>query len=199
MGLFEPIYDDFISLDDTPTTYSGGNYKYVRVNENQDKVYFNTVIGGVTVSGTTPPDPNEASVWYNTDDLIIYRWDPARGSWLSSDLHSYLFSYQGAASGLYMSIGNVGHEDAYYYIARPATVTGIIMGSESKGESAKTFQVVNGSTVLSSFTGSNFKYRNMSANVELPDEAELKVFITSAGQACRNPIVVLEIRWRYIP
>jgi len=199
MGLFEPIHDDFISLDDTPTTYSGGNYKYVRVDENQDKVYFNTVIGGVTVSGTTPPDPNEASVWYNTNDLILYRWDPARDEWLSTDLHNYLFSYQGAVSGLYMSIGNVGHEDVYYYIPRPACITGQIMAAENKGEDTKTYQIIDGATVLDSFTGTNYKYQNMAAKVNLDFGAELKVFCTSAGQAARNPVIVLEIRWRYVP
>lgn len=199
MSLFEPIYDDFISLDDTPPTYSGGEYKYVRVNENQEVVYFNTVIGGITVSGTTPPDPNDASVWYNTGDLILYRWDLTRNEWLSSDLHNYLFSYQGACSGLYMSIGQVGHEDVYYYIPRPACITAQIMASETKGESAKTYQIIDGATVLDSFTGTNYKYQNMAAQVNLNEGAELKVYCTSTGQSARNPVIVLEIRWRYVP
>jgi hypothetical protein len=198
MGLFTIIPNNFISLDDTPTTYSGAHSKYVRVSEDQKIVYFNTVIGGITVSGTTPPDPNDASIWYNNGDLITYHWDPARNEWLSNDLHNYLFTYQGAASGLYMSIGEVGHEDARYLIPRPATITAILMSSTG-GESAKTFNIVDDTTTVASFTSLNYEYQVMAEDIDLNNQTKLKIFITSAGLSVRNSVVILEIRWRYTP
>jgi len=198
MGLFTSIYDDFISLDDTPTTYSGGQYKYVRVNENNNLVYFNTVVGGVTVSGTTPPDPSYTTVWYNNGDFITYHWDPVREEWLSNDLHNYLFTYQGNIDGLYLSIGDLRHSYAHYLIPRPASVTGIIAAAERRNNSTKGFDVRDDGSTLFSFNMSNWEYVDMDASVHLDTGTKLQMFCQSAGGRVRNPGITLEIRWRYV-
>jgi len=199
MGLFNPIPDNFISLDDTPTTYSGENYRYVRVNESGEQVYFNSVIGGTIVSGTTPPDPNEASLWYNNDDFIIYHWDSDRNEWLSNDLHNYLFTYQGNCDGLYLSIGDLRHAYAHYPIPRVAAITGIIATAEERNNSSKGFQIRNDVSVLTTFNLNNWQYSDMSASINLDQDTKLKVYCVSAGGRCRNPAVTIEVRWRYTP
>ena len=199
MGLFNEVTDNFLDLDDTPTTYSGSIRKYARVSDACNCIEFKPALAGVTSSGIAPPDPGETTFWYNTEDRVLYTWDPSRGDWLSNNIHNYLFTYQGACSGLYLSIGTVGHEDVYYYIPRAATITAIIMASEQKGEPAKSFDIKDGATTVTSFTGSGFKYQDMLADYDLDSGAELKIFCTAAGQACRNPVIILEIRWRYTP
>jgi len=199
MGLFDPIQEDFISLEDTPTTYSGGNARYVRVDESGQRVYFNTVIGGTIVSGTTPPDSEEASLWYNNEDLIIYHWDQDRNLWLSNDLHNYLFTYQGNCDGLYLSIGDLRHAYAHYPIPRPSAITGIIAVAERRNNSSKGFEIRDGGSTLSSFNLSNWLYSNMNANIALDEDTKLQIFCSAAGGRCRNPAVTLEVRWRYEP
>lgn len=190
--------NSFLALSDTPTIYSGSENKYPRVKEDGTGLYFENAIVGVSSSGTTPPE--DSNLWYNNTYNEFFYYDPDRGEWLSMTLHNYLFTYQGAIDGLYLSIGNVSHADAHYYIPRPATITAIVASAEDKGEDEKTFELRDGNdgnSVITSFITTAWSFQDMSMSVNMDQDTQLKVYATSAGQAGRNPIITVEVRWRY--
>jgi len=116
--------NEFIELIDTPTTYTGTAGYTLQVNETATGIDFVKYPSGTVVSGTTPP-PVFDVLWYNNDDDIIYYWDEVRGSWLSTSIINYLFTYSGNIDGLYLSVGNVVDAYAHYNMARPATVISV--------------------------------------------------------------------------
>jgi len=186
---------DFLELGDTPAVYGGEGLKFVRVNENEQGLHFENAIVGVTSSGTTPPE--DSNLWYNTTFNEFFYYDPVRGDWLSLTVHNYLFAYQGSISGFYMSVGDVRHSYAHYPIPRPATVTAIIATAQESVNSSKGFEVRDDTTTVSGFNMVNWSYTDMDANIALDEGAKLKMFVTSAGQNVKHPIVTLEVRWRY--
>jgi hypothetical protein len=188
--------DNFLELTDTPTLYSGSSLKFVRVNEDESGLHFENAIVGVTSSGTTPPD--DSNLWYNTTYNEFFYYDPVRDNWLSLTVHNYLFTRQSNVDGLYLSVGDLRHAGAHYPIPRPATITAVISAAENIFNSSKGFDIrSNGSTVFS-FNHTNWEYANMAADIDLNEDTNLRVFCTSAGDRCRNPSVLLEIRWRYV-
>lgn len=189
---------EFIEQWDTPATYSGSSGKTATVNETEDGLIFTYAQPGATATGTTPPDPGDTNLWYNNEDHILYYWDNERESWLSIMSHYYLWTYNGGATGAYMAIGNITHDSAFYYIPKTATITSISSSAQKTQESSKTFQVETAAsgTVLE-FSHTNWLYRDDTVNVHITEEDEMKCYITSDGQAVRNAIVTLEIKWRY--
>jgi len=198
LARLDQIPDEFLDLVDTPTTYSGSGGKYVRVNPNNPtQLVFDNAIVGVTSSGTEPPDHNETNLWYNTTANIFFYWDPTREKWLSTNTINYLFSFSGNIDGLYLMIGDVVNSYAYFPIPRDACITTIIASAYNTDNSSKGFEIRNTSTTLFSFNLTNWEYSNFDANVDLDAGTRLKCFCSSAGARCRDPIITVEIRWRY--
>jgi hypothetical protein len=189
---------EFLELKDTPTTYSGRAGQTATVNPTEDGMVLTYAQPGATATGTLPPDPQETNLWYSSEDHQLYYWDENRADWLSIMSHYYMWTNLGAADGSYMSIGNLSHSSAYYYIPRAATVISVSSSAQKTQESSKGFQIETAAsgTVLE-FSHTDWVYRDNTVNVRLDPEDEMKAYITSAGQSIRNPIVTLEIKWRY--
>jgi len=191
--------DQFIELIDTPPSYDVVDYtdpKYVRIKSDGSGLEFAPAIVGTTSSGTTPP--TDSNLWYNTNYNEFFYYDPVRDEWLSMTVHNYLFTYQGIIDGLYMSIGDLRHAQAHYLIPRPAVITGVISSAEEIYNSSKAFEVQDiNDNVVYSFSHTNWEYYNMLANVTLPQNERLRVYVSGDGNKIRNPSVTLEVRWRY--
>jgi hypothetical protein len=188
-------FDEFTDLIDTPATYSGYEEKYVRIKQDGSGLEFAPAIVGTTSSGTTPP--TDSNLWYNETYNMFFAYDPVRDKWLSISTHNYLFTFYANCDGLFLSIGEVKIASAYYPIPRTATITAIIASAESSDNPSKQFDIYNDTTVLGSFSLSNWEYQNMNANIDIPADGKLKVFCSDIGVRSRNPIVTLEIKWRY--
>ena len=191
--------DSFLDLTDTPTTYSGAEGKFVRVDPNNPtQLIFAPAIVGVTSSGTAPPDPDESNLWYNTTYNEFFYYDPNRDDWLGLGMHNYLYTRQGNIDGLYMSVGDLRHAEAHFFIPRPATITAVISSAEEIFNSSKGFEIRDtiGNTLFS-FSHTNWEYNNMATNIEIDQDTKLRAFCVSAGDRCRNPSIMLEIRWRF--
>lgn len=190
----------FLDLLDTPTSYSGyGETSYfVKVKDDESGLEFSQALTGATSSGV-PPDGT--SLWFNSDPdwNTFFLYDPNRGKWLSVMRHTYLFTYAGAGSGQYMSIGNVTHSSAYYYIPRTGVITGIMASSEHAQNPSKILEFRDDGTTISggTFQYSNWEYNDLAANINVEPGMNLQLYITSAGLSIRNPIVFVEVVWRY--
>jgi hypothetical protein len=194
----DQVPDDFLDLLDTPTTYSGAGGKYVRVDPNNPtELMFENAIVGVTSSGTEPPDYNETNLWYNTTANIFFYYDPTRGKWLSTNSVSYLFSYPGNIDGFYLMIGAVANSSLYFPILADACITAVTAAADQSDNSSKGFEIRDDTTSVFSFNLSNWEYSNFNVNVNLSAGAKLKCFCVAADTKCKDPIVTVEIRWRY--
>lgn len=189
----------FLSLVDVEaTTFSGAETKAVRVKEDETGLEFASVLSGATTSGTPPDD---TTLWFNYDPdwNTFFLYDPNREKWISVMRHNYLFTYGGAADGQYMSIGNVSHSSAYYFIPRTAAITGIMASAEHSQNSSKILELRDDGTTISggTFQYSNWEYTNLAADINLEPGTKLQLYIRSDGAPMRNPIVMLELVWRY--
>lgn len=190
--------DEFLELTDTPNIYSGSEDKYVRVKPDGTGLIFAPAIVGTTSTGTIPPE--DSNLWYNETLNEFFYYDPVRGNWLSMTVHNYLYTRQGNSDGLYLSVGDLIHAGAHYFIPKPAVVTGIISSSEQVFNSDKGFEIrTNTSGTVYSFSQTNWEYNNMTANINIEEDDHLRIFCTSVGDRCRNPAVTLEVRWRFVP
>lgn len=192
------IYN-FINLYDTPTTYSGygDTSHFVKIKSDATGLEFAPAMTGTTSSGV----PSGSMLWFNSDPEwnTFFLYDPNREKWLSVMRHTYLFAYAGAGSGQYMSIGNVTHSSAYYYVPRNGTITGIMASSEHAQNPSKIFQLYDGVTTISGglFQCSNWEYTDLAADINIDAGTELKLHIISDGSVVRNPIVTIEVAWRF--
>lgn len=192
--------DEFIDLVDTPATYSGSEGKFSRVNDDATGLYFSPAIVGVTSSGTTPPDPDETNLWYNTTYNEFFYYDPNRTDWLSLTVHNYLYTRQGNIDGLYLSVGDLRHAEAHFFIPRPATITAVISSAQAIFNSSKGFELRDtAGNTLFSFSHTNWEYQNMATNIQVNQGTKLRAFCVSTGDRVRNPAITLEIKWRFVP
>jgi len=188
--------DEFIELIDTPTTYSGYGDYVVSVNSTEDGLEFVAAAPAVVVSGTTPP--SESNLWYNSNDNIIYYYDNVRSKWLSTSILNYLFTYSANIDGLYMSVGNIIDAYAHYNIVRDATIVSASAEQRPAGSFAtKGYEIHTDGSSVYSFSMVSHSYANNSLNVDIDQDEGLQVFCTAAGSKSRDPIVNLELRWRY--
>ena len=193
---------DFLDLGDTPVTYSGSQAGYAAVvNPTGDGVIFGPPIPGATFSGTEPPNPSLSNIWYNEADNVLYYWDINRVKWLSVFTNNYLFTYGGAADGTYMTIGNVSHDSAYYYMPRPACIVGVTANAQNTQNDTKSFTIEDYATSsgILDFQLTDWVYRSFNENADVDEGVEIKCYISNEGLAVRNPVVMMEIRWRYDP
>lgn len=201
LARLDQVPNDFLDLDDSPTTYSGSSGKYVRVNPNNPtELIFEDAIVGTTYSGSNPPDPNETNLWYNSSDNIFFYWDLNREKWLSTDTSTYLFTYSGNIDGLYLQIGTVTNSTAYYPIPRDSCIVYIIASADNTTNPTKGFEIRDGSQAnasVFSFNLSDWEYSSMDIDVNLSAGAQLKCFCTDVGTRSRDPIVSIGIRRRY--
>jgi hypothetical protein len=70
MGLFNPIPEDFTSLDDTPTTYSGTQYFFLKVNDDRSGVVF-APVEFVDIGMTTASGHGGEVVFFNESENIL--------------------------------------------------------------------------------------------------------------------------------
>jgi len=188
--------DDFLELTDTPDTYSNYADYVLKVSNSEDGVIF----GPPTVfSGTTPPASGTGGIWYNNGDSILYYWDETRGKWLSVFTHNYLFTYSGNIDGLYMSVGNVVNSYAHFHILRDATITAVTADQDSFGSSEpnKGYEIQANTVNVFGFNMVSHSYTNEAMNVDISANDSLQMYVVSAGARVRDPIVTLELRWRY--
>jgi hypothetical protein len=188
--------DEFIELVDTPVTYSGQGGYVVSVLDNELGLEFIPAAPAVLVSGTSPPD--ESNIWFNSNDNIIYYYDPARGKWLSTNIINYLFTYSANIDGLYLSVGNVVSSYAHYNIVRDATIVSI-SAEQDPGSSAvnKGYEIHDTAVSIYNFSMAPHSYTNNNLNVDIDTDANLQMFCVAAGAKSRDPIINLELRWRY--
>ena len=189
--------ETFLNLTDTPTTYSGYAGATVQVNETEDGLVFISNPPGTIVSGTTPPVSDDL-LWYNNNDNNIYYYDDTRSKWLTVFTHNYLFTYSGNLDGLYLSIGNVVDSYAHYHILRDATITAITADQgPGSAEPTKGYEIqANGLNVFS-FNMVDDSYINESMNVDISADDSLQMYCVAAGARARDPIITLELKWRY--
>lgn len=194
--------DTFIELTDTPTSYSVVDYtdpKYVRIKSDGSGLEFAPAIVGTTSTGTTPPE--DSNLWYYPPHNTFYAKNLDNGKWQSIMVHGYLFSYGGNIDGLYLSVGNVVASYAHHLMPRAGTITGIMANAEplaGKTDPAKVFEVYDDLNLLATFSLSNWEYYNLNVDIDVNEGAKLKVFCVLEGKRVRNPIVTLEIKWRYV-
>jgi hypothetical protein len=190
--------DEFIELLDTPSFYSGYAGSHVMVNELEDGVEFVPSPPGTIVSGTAPPDSDDL-LWYNPADNNIYYYDITRGNWLTVFTHNYLFTYSGNIDGLYMSIGNVVNSYAHFHITRHATVTAITADQDPVGSSQqdKGYEIQADLATIFSFNMVLSEYTNENLNVDINAGEALRMYCSAIGSRARDPIVTLELKWRY--
>jgi hypothetical protein len=187
--------DEFIELIDTPPAYAGYAGYSVVVNNTEDGLIFQQT----TSTGTTPPASGTGqNLWFNEEDATLYYWDDMRLHWLTVYTNNYLFARGAAVDGSYLAIGDVTHSSAYYYMPRQGVITGLAINAENSQNSSKTFEIRNNSTTLLSVTCSNWEYRNFDLDVDVSDNYALKCYAISDGLAVRNPVAVVEIRWKYV-
>ena len=80
----------------------------------------------------------------------------------------------------------------------------IIASCEQKQNPSTTIELRDGryspataSGVITSFNLSNWEYFDDAADVDLTAGTKLQAFVTTSGTVSRNPIVTVQIRWRY--
>ena len=187
--------NEFIELIDTPTTYSGQEGYHTVVNSSADGLIFTYP---TIVSGTAPPASGTSGMWYNNNDNIIYYWDEGRDKWLSVYTHNYLFTYSGNIDGLYMSVGNVVNSYAHFHILRDATITALTADQDiASSQADKGYEIqVDGSSVFN-FNVTLHEYINENLNVDIPEDGKLQAYVVALGARVRDPILNLELRWRY--
>jgi hypothetical protein len=158
---------------------------------------FSPTVAATIIQSETPPDPDDANLWYSTLDNDIFYYDPTRMAWLTTTAHNYVFSRSGAVAGAYLAIDAVVSSSAYYYIPKNAILTGVIINSEETLNSAKTYYIRDGVTDLGGFTCTNWVYHAFDVNIDVDEGTQMKCYADNVGQSVKNCIVIFEIRWRY--
>ena len=189
--------ETFLDLTDTPTTYSGYAGSHVLVNELENGLIFVPEPPGTIVSGTTPPLSSDL-LWYNGNDNNIYYYDTSRGKWLTVFTHNYLFTYSGNIDGLYMSVGNVVNSYAHYHILRDATITSITADQDlASSQPDKGYEIQTNGISVFNFNMVAHSYTNENMNTDISAADSLQMYVVAAGARVRDPIVTLELKWRY--
>jgi len=188
--------ETFLDLTDTPESYTGYANKYVVVNEAETGLVFSDAI---VVSGTEPPASGTGTIWYNNGNSLLYYWDDTRNKWLSAYTHSFLFTYSGNIDGLYMSIGNVVNSYAHFNMLRDATIVSVTADVDPvlSQTPTKAFEIQADQSSIYNFSLVNYTYTDETLNVDIDAAQQLQMFVSTADARVRDPIVVLELRWRY--
>ena len=186
----------FLDLTDTPNSYNGYAGSRVTVNDTEDGLIFST---SIVTSGTEPPASGTGGIWYNNNNSLLYYWDEVRDKWLSVYTHSYLFTYSGNIDGLYMSIGNVVNSYAHFNMLRDATIVSVTADVDPVLSlyNNKAFEIRADGVSIYNFSLVNYTYTNEDLNVDINTGQGLQMYVSDAEQRVRDPIVVLELRWRY--
>jgi hypothetical protein len=188
--------ETFLDLTDTPESYTGHANEYVVVNEEETGLIFSPAI---VTSGTEPPASGTGGIWYNNNNDLIYYWDMTRNKWLSIYTVNYLFTYSGNIDGLYMSVGNVVNAYANFRILREATIVSVTADVDPvlSQTATKAFEIQADQVSIYNFSLINYTYTNETLNVDVNPGQELQMYVSAADARVRDPIVVLELRWRY--
>lgn len=186
----------FLDLTDTPDSYTGYAGYRVTVNDTEDGLVFSS---SIVTSGTEPPASGTGGIWYNNNNSLLYYWDEVRNKWLSVYTHSYLFTYSGNIDGLYMSIGNVVSSYAHFNMLRDATIVSVTADVDPVLSVAptKAFEIRADQSSIYNFSLVNFTYTNETLNVDIDTNQQLQMYVSDVDARVRDPIVVLELRWRY--
>jgi len=188
----------FLDLTDTPTTYSGADEWAVTVTHS-GTLNFSPAVSATIIQSATPPDPEDANLWYSTTDNDIFYYDTARNVWLTTTAHNYVFSRSGAVGGAYLAIDAVVDSSAHYWIPKDAILTGVIINSQETLNDSKTYYIRDWTTTLTGglFTCTDYVYQAFDINVPVDSGTRMRCYVDNAGQSVKNCIVIFEIRWRY--
>lgn len=144
------------------------------------------------------PD-STSCIWFNYNDNIIYIWDTLRNKWLSSYRTFVTFSNHGNTNGQYISNSSSLSANTGFLIYKPATIISI-WGKATSGNNSKIIRIYDNDEILESFTLSNLYYKSSTFDLDIgnSEDTYLRIFIDSAGQNIKNPVIQLEIAWRYV-
>jgi hypothetical protein len=147
------------------------------------------------IQGTDPPIYKEVT-WINTNDGLRYIWDSSRNCWRTLYRISLIFAFDGDADNDYLKIMTVYGSSTAYLIPKNAIITAISCRA-SGGNASKEFKIQTSIDIFS-FSLSSLEYENIDTNIELGSGDDLKVHCEGdGGGSVENPIVILELAWRY--
>ena len=144
---------------------------------------------------STPPPTATCIIWYDTMDNQVYIFDRNRGKWLSVERRLFTFSYKNA-DNVKMKIDNLNHGDIGYLIPKKATIVSVY-GSATHGEDSKGFSIEVNNNDVFEFEMVDYKYKNANINIDIDEDSKLSMMVGKDGKKIRNPIVCVEVVWRY--
>jgi len=87
----------------------------------------------------------------------------------------------------------------HFHITRDATVTAITADQDPVGSSQqdKGYEIQAGGSNIFNFNMVLSEYTNDNLNVDISAGEALQMYCSSIGSRARDPIVTLELKWRY--
>ena len=160
-----------------------------------DSFIFDTPTVGVAI-GENPTDADPGTIWVEQDTSSPFILDYISGDWLSTGRIVYTFNAQTNIDGAYLPIGIGGVIS--YYIPRAATITSLYCKATA-GNDTKTFYIRDNVTELYTFSFDNsYLYIDNVVRININEGAELRIFVSDEGIPVKDPIIQLEVAWRYV-
>lgn len=164
------------------------------------KTYINSTVTDPaplewSVTNSMPPTASTMS-WYDTDGNQAYIFDRGRGKWLSLERRTFTFAYNKGADNVKMRIHGLHHGDLGYLMPKKATVVAVF-GSATKGEKSKYFTIDADDTEVYELKMEDYRYKNTNLNVDVDEDVILSMSVGKDGKKIENPVVCIEVAWRY--
>lgn len=151
------------------------------------------ITNNINISNS-PPD-STSTIWYNTDNSIMYTWNINRNKWLSISRETAIFTHRGNAEGVYLQCGNNFSSNIGFLVHRDSTI-GSICARASSGSGIKNIHIKDDSDSLFSFNLTDLYYTNENLDINISNNSFIRVFADKNGQLF-DLNVSLEISSRY--
>ena len=174
--------------------YNGGNT--ISVSDTNGPV---KITGGATPplelsNQSTAPTQNinGGSLAVINNELYIY--DAGRSKWLTP---SKIFTWgDKVADGGVMTIDEVGSLNSGYNMNKQGTIIGMSLTNVDPTVGKDVNIMINGTTVQTLTTNSEYKINNNSLNVDFNQGDVINIYVESPGAALKEAVATLEICWR---
>lgn len=165
-----------------------------------DEIKHTVKIDSVYV-GSTPP-AKTSMVWLNTDNRLIFYYDPVRAKWLSVQSTIFAFGANSADGNALSGSGLVSPTSAVGLLMPVAMTITDVWAIAAGGPGGKTFYLRNGGiagTIINQFSLVGRKYSSVTVDDDIPAAAEIWSYASSTAAASLGITITYLAKQRYVP
>jgi hypothetical protein len=152
-----------------------------------------------TISPTPPSSTNIGYQWYNTNNNINYIYDGLRQKWLSTQRMGISFGKKGLSNNQYLYFygGVIPSNINSKRMVRNACIVSMSAQFSNLGTGTFYIQDINNTTLTSIDVSHDYGNGDELINIDVNEGDIIKCYFDSSFNNIKDPIITLEIAWRY--